>query len=122
RFDCDWSSDVCSSDLTYQHLMTLYSVSRAAGLAGVTYQSQSGPQFSTGASEELSARQNESRYRIEERFSDFRTVDGLSLPSHYDLRFTEELQNGFSKTIEWEVTTRNVVNNPGLDPKNFEVH
>jgi len=91
---------------TFHHVMTVYSASRAAGLGRVEAQS---------------ARQNETRYRIEERFSDFKTADGLSLPTHYDLRFTFEAQSGFTKTVEWDVTTRQVVNNPGLDPRNFDV-
>jgi hypothetical protein len=107
---------------TFHHVMTVYSVSRAAGLGRAAYQTSEGPEISYGATETLSARQNESRYRLEEKFSDFKVSDGLSLPSHYDLRFTEELQSGFVKTVEWEVTTTRVVNNLSLDPKNFEIH
>ncbi len=107
---------------TFHHVMTVYSISRVAGLGRAVYQSPQGPEISLGATETLSARQNESRYRIEERFSDFKVSAGLSLPTHYDLRFTEELQSGFTKTVEWEVTTTRVANNLGLDPRNFEVH
>jgi hypothetical protein len=53
-------------------------------------------------------------------FGDFRTVDGLTLPSHYDLRFTEELQNGFTKSLEWDITTTRVLNKVSLDPRNFQ--
>jgi hypothetical protein len=69
----------------------------------------------------MSARREEARYRIEERFSNFQSTDGLTLPSHYDLRFSEELQGGFTKSVEWEVNATRVLNNVGLDPKNFQV-
>ena len=48
------------------------------------------------------------------------TVLKKTLPSHYDLRFTEELQNGFTKSLEWDVTTTRVLNNVSLDPRNFQ--
>src|SRR6266550_1489814 len=43
---------------------------------------------SIGVRETDSARQQETRYRIDERFTDFQTVDGLVLPAHYVLQFT----------------------------------
>jgi len=107
---------------TFRHVMTVYTVSRAAGLGSVTYETAGGPSFSTGAAETQSARRNEAHYRIEERFSEFQTVDGVTLPAHYDLRFSEELSNGFSKAIDWDIKATRVLNNIGLDPKNFETH
>lgn len=106
---------------TFRHVMTVYSVSRAADLGSDTYNSQAGPAFSTGASEVQSARRHEARFRIEERFSDFKTADNLTLPTHYDLRFTEELQSGFTKTVEWDIGTSAVLNGVALDPRNFEI-
>jgi hypothetical protein len=107
---------------TFRHVMTVYTASRSSGLGSVTYQTMGGSEISYGASETESARQSQTRYRIEERFSDFKDSDGLSLPSHYALRFTAELQSGFSKTVEWEVKVTQVTNNIGLDPRNFEIH
>ncbi|MBZ5720308.1 MAG: hypothetical protein LAO03_07990 [Acidobacteriia bacterium] len=93
---------------TFHHVMTVYSVIMASGLA-------------VGENSEVrSARMDPSRYRIEERFSNFKAIGGLSLPSHYDLRFTREL-SGYSSSEEWEVTVTRVMNNPDLDPKNFEM-
>lgn len=89
---------------TFRHVMTSYELTIRP----------------TIVAEIANARQQESRYRIEERFGDFRTVDGLTLPSHYDLRFTEELQNGFTKSLEWDITTTRVLNNVSLDPRNFQ--
>jgi len=89
---------------TFRHVMTSYELTIRP----------------TVVSEIENARQQETRYRIEERFGDFKVVDGLTLPSHYDLRFTEELQNGFTKSLEWDVTTTRVLNNVSLDPRNFQ--
>ena len=106
---------------TFQHVMTVYSRRQGGGLGGVTYVSPEGPEMSTGADEISTARRSESRYRIEERFSDFKTTDGLSLPTHYDLRYTQELETGFTKSVEWEVTASQVLNNVSLDARNFQV-
>jgi len=91
---------------TFQHVLTLYTASIHSGI---------------GMTETESARQNEARYRIEERFSDFKSVDGLHLPSHYDLRFQQELQNGFTKLVEWDVNVTDLSQNIPLDPKNFDL-
>ena len=106
---------------TFRHVRTVYQVSRAAGLGSVSYETNEGAIISQGASETMSARQNESRYKIEERYSDFKVYDGLTLPSRYDLRFTEELQSGFTKTVEWEATAGQIQHNVPLDDKNFEI-
>jgi hypothetical protein len=58
---------------------------------------------------------------VEERFTDFKTTDGLTLPSKYVIHFTEELQNGTTKLYEWDLTADEVSNNRSLDPKNFQV-
>jgi hypothetical protein len=91
---------------TYQHVMTAYKASQQTGL---------------GEGEIATARKQPTRYEIEERFSDFQTVDGLTLPSHYDLRFTEEQESGFTKSVEWEVRATNISNNLTIDPRSFEV-
>ena len=93
---------------TFRHVMTLYTTSRAGGIGF--------------GGEQDSARRNEARYRIEERFSDFKTVDGITLPFRYDIRYQLELQNGFTKLVEWDVTADNIQSNISLDPRNFETH
>jgi hypothetical protein len=91
---------------TFHHVMTIYKLTIQPGLA---------------ASDRGSSQLQESRYKIEERFSDFKTADGLSLPSSYDLRFTEELQSGFSKSLEWIITPERVLNNIEIDPADFQI-
>jgi hypothetical protein len=93
--------------LTYQHVMSSYkaTVSSSIGTGGETTSSQ----------------EQQTRYRLEERFSDFRSSDGLTLPAHYDLRYTIELNNGFTKTVEWEVRATEIMNNQSVDPRAFKV-
>jgi hypothetical protein len=96
---------------TYRHVITTYAVTLASGLApnsGVTDITQT-------------AKQKETRYTIEEQFNDFRTADGLTLPSKYVIHFTQELQDGTTEVYEWDITADEVSNNVGLDPKNFQV-
>jgi hypothetical protein len=61
------------------------------------------------------------RSRLEERFSDFKTVDGLILPTHWNLEFTRELPNGSTTVSQWDLKEDQLTNNMGLDPRNFEV-
>ena len=106
---------------TFRHVRTVYTASVHAGL-GQTDPSTQVPGNLAGGSDVDAARQQQTRYRIEERFSDFKTVDGLSLPSHYDLRFQEELGSGFTKAVEWDTTTTRVLNNEPVNEKNFAIH
>jgi hypothetical protein len=63
------------------------------------------------------ARDSSARYRIEECFSNFEISEGLTLPTQYDLRFTEELQNGFTQSTEWEISFCQIAQNIDLDPR-----
>lgn len=92
---------------TYQHVMTVY---------------KSEPSTSVEGGETAQAGKSTRRYQIEERFSDFKTADGLTLPYHYDVRYTIETERGFTKAIEWEVRAVNIANNISIDPHSFEVH
>jgi hypothetical protein len=91
---------------TFRHVMTTYRASMRAGIASTDIDTP---------------KQQETRYLIEERFSEFETVEGLTMPSRYDLRFTEELANGFTKSVEWDVKAQRILNNVSLDPRNFEI-
>jgi len=92
---------------TYRHVKTVYSalVTPQGSAHGIT----------------TSVDQQEIRYTIEERFSDFQTDNGITLPRHYDLQYTEELQNGSTRVYDWDMTAEQLHNNVGLDPANFQV-
>src|SRR5262245_51942506 len=67
-----------------------------------------------------SKRSQQTRYRLEEDFSDFQPSDGLTLPGHYEPRFTEEMGSGFTKSVWWSESTNRILSNVSLDPRNFE--
>jgi hypothetical protein len=111
---------------TFQHIMTTYAITLASGLGGFSpsISDQSGLTTSAnagGADITQSSKQRETRYSVEERFSDFKTAEGLILPTKYSIHFTEELQNGTTKVYEWDLSADQISNNQPLDPKNFQV-
>ncbi len=91
---------------TYRHVVTVYSISIS-------------PNMSHRITD--SVNQQEIRYTLEERFSDFQTDNGITLPRRYDLQYTEELQNGSTNVNEWDMTADKIMNNLDLDPKNFQI-
>jgi hypothetical protein len=88
---------------THRHLMTVYSVSQ--------------PNF--GGTITNSAHQREIRFTLVERFNDFQGDNGITLPRHYDLQFTEELQNGATRVYDWDMNVDKILSNLDLDPRNF---
>lgn len=92
---------------TYRHLETTYNYSVTEGL--------------TRGGETATAGLLPNRYRLTEKFSDFKTVDGVTLPTHDDIQFSQEIQNGHTTLWQWDVKDLAVSNNVGLDAKNFEV-
>jgi hypothetical protein len=74
-----------------------------------------------GTAETTAARQYLNRYRLTEKFSDFKTVDGVTLPTHYDIQFSQELQNGKTTLSDWDMKGLDVTNNMSIDPRAFEV-
>lgn len=121
---------------TFQHVMTVYTVEIAPNMAKQITDS---------------VYQNQNRYTIEERFSNFQPVDGLTLPTHYQLQYTQEVQNansstpgagpagagggslgsgastpmgtllGSTRVYSWELTAEEIHHNVTLDAKNFKV-
>ncbi len=119
---------------TYRHIETTYSYSVSASFAdmapstavgvGPTSGAGSGTPSagnSGGTAETAAARQVPNRYRLQEKFSDFKTVDGVTLPTHYDIQFSQELQNGKTTLLDWDLKQLEISNNAGVDPRNFEV-
>jgi len=124
----DLQMDLYFDPTTFRHVKSVYWVTVRPSIVNVPGGPESavptggeGVALPSGNSETASARQHESHYRVEERFSEFSTVDGLTLPSHYNLRFTQELQNGQTTSWEWDIKETQISNNVSLDPRNFEV-
>ncbi len=83
-----------------------------------------------GATELENAKQDYTRYFLEERFDDFKEVDGLHLPHKWTIQFTSEvpadpnhptLGRSLTSVSEFETTITSIQHNIALDPKNFEV-
>jgi hypothetical protein len=91
---------------TGRHIHTIYTMSQNEGPTGDI---RSTPY------------QREIKYRMEERFSDFRTENGMTLPMHYDLQWSQETQNGSTRLFDWDLVANQVVHNVALDPANFEI-
>lgn len=91
---------------THHHVLTTYSLVWEPGI---------------GPSPLASANQVQIRYSIEERFSDFQTDGGITLPRHYDLRYTQEPQSGRTRLYEWSMTADKLMNNISVDPANFQI-
>jgi hypothetical protein len=91
---------------TLRHVKSVYSTSVANNV---------------GADVTLSSKLQPERSALEERFSDFKTVDGLTLPTHWNIQFTRELADGSTTISEWDLKEDQITNNMGLDPRNFEV-
>ncbi len=118
---------------SYRHVETIYSYSTTEGFAGSapgsggssaipgTMDTGPGSGGPGSSPETANARQQMTRYRLQEKFSEFKTVDGVTLPTHYDIQFTQELQNGKTTLSDWDLKGLDVSNNMGVDARNFEV-
>jgi hypothetical protein len=91
---------------TFRHVKTVYSIEIGNNV---------------GATITESIKNQPERSRLEERFSDFKTIDGLTLPTHWNIQFTRELPDGSTTISEWDLNEGQITNNMGLDPHNFEM-
>ena len=121
---------------TFRHIETVYTVRVRVQLGNVDAQIANAQPSATGdagpigpptggvvgvTSETVTARQQETRYRLEERFGDFKTADGLTLPTKYTIHYTQELGNGRTTVSEWTITANQITNGNGVDPHNFQL-
>jgi hypothetical protein len=90
---------------TFQHLRTEYEKVVNAGMV---------------TQNEVAASQQETRYKMIEEFSDFKTEDALSLPHTYRLQLSISSQRG-SLLQEWALTLTQFAFNDVLDDKQFNV-
>lgn len=73
-----------------------------------------------GPTPDKSGEQLGSRYVLEESFSDFQAVDGLTLPTRWTIRLNTEL--GRQTSIwEWEMQFSRIAHNQPIDPNVFEL-
>jgi hypothetical protein len=118
---------------TYHHVETTYSYSSSENFSNfspstavgnapsVSGGSPSAGSLGSGTAETAAARQYLNRYRLTEKFSDFKTVDGVTLPTHDNIQFSQELQNGRTTLNEWDLKSLDVSNNIPIDASAFVV-
>jgi hypothetical protein len=100
---------------TYRHVMSTYELTASASVGAGRDQDQ----FS-GHRSSQSASQLPDRYKLEERFSDFRSFDGMTLPFHWTIELTTE-RNQQTSVWQWEVMFSKIAHNQGIDPKVFSL-
>jgi hypothetical protein len=90
---------------TYRHVMTVYLLTVTA------------PQ---GFTPNRSAGRQDTSYRLEERFGDFKTIDNLTLPTSWTIHFNYGPVSG-GLMDQYKVAASKIVHNVSVDPRNFEV-
>jgi hypothetical protein len=94
---------------TFHHVLTTYTISVPPGYRrGVFLRRSPGYDPALIPSEE-------SVSKLEERFSDFKTVNGLTFPTEYDLHFAQVAPDGGQTEKEWRMRIMKIENNPPLD-------
>lgn len=73
-----------------------------------------------GVRPEQSSGYDETRVKVTEVYSDFRTENGLRLPHTYKLNYSESGQRG-TREVEWAYTLTEFAFNQPLDDKTFDV-
>lgn len=73
-----------------------------------------------GTSPRISDPEARSRITLEERFSDFKEVDGLTLPHTYRLTVNTSLPDS-SFLAHWEMKFQNITHDRKIDPKVFTI-
>ena len=97
---------------TFRHVYSIYTMSIGAQIgSGSVGLGTLGPVIEGG--EEASARQQVTRYTLEESFSTFGKVGDLDLPATWSLKFTTETDRG-TVILECRVKAEKVENNPSL--------
>lgn len=88
---------------TFRHVMTRYKF-EVTGYLNVT-----------GGIDRQARTQNTTNtiYRLEEKFSDFRTVEGVTLPATWDIRYSVEPVRAI--VMHWKVDLARVTPNPNFD-------
>ena len=83
---------------TFHHIKTVYSLWIGTSMA---HDSLSSVRTESGSESGANAIKRD-HTTLEERFSDFKTVDGLTMPTHWSLEFTLELPNGVTTISQWD--------------------
>lgn len=112
---------------TFHHVKTVYYFTIASSLGGgapgvdavtpSTARGEPGTQPRSDSAEVAAARMQTSHFRLEEDFSEFHTVDGLSLPAKWVIRMTADTNR--SNVWEWQALLNEIKNNADVGPGSF---
>ncbi len=103
---------------TFRHVKTLYQLEIQPGAPG-SVAGTGGFQDSGNAGHLYNPN---TRYKLEEDFSEFKTEDGWTLPTRWKIRYTFDPSSGQGVTIiDYDLLLKSVVNNSGVDPKTFVI-
>ena len=89
---------------SFRHVMTVYTLRVAGGLD---------PDSAPAATE------GETRYQLEEFFSDFKQVDSLTLPGRWTIQFSYGWPS-FVSINRYDVVEEKISHNLSIDPKSFD--
>ncbi len=88
---------------SFRHMATIYKLTLSAPMGRTSVES---------------ARQLDTRYTLEEWFSDFRSTDELDLPTQWTIRLT--LETGLGNFMgKWDMTFPQISHNLSIDPQIF---
>jgi hypothetical protein len=88
---------------TFRHVRSTYAYTRAQQI---------------GTTIESSSQQRETHYELEERFEDFKSFDGITLPTHWSLRYSADTTNR-TTNLAWDVLIEAVSHSPRFDANTF---
>jgi len=91
---------------SFRHIATTYKLTMTAPM---------------GRTDRESPSQRETRFTLEEWFSDFRPTGDLDLPMHWTVRLTLDTGRG-SFLGKWDMTYPQIAHNPSIDPQLFVLH
>ena len=107
---------------TFRHVMTVYLMTITAQMSDVC--NDGGPRGSPpfcrpGNPRPINVATN-NNYRLEEWFGDFKTIDNLTLPARWIIRFSYGAGNT-GAIDQYDITEKKISHNMTLDPKNFDL-
>jgi hypothetical protein len=105
---------------TFRHVMTVYLITIAAPPSGDVCISGKHSADPCRNQSRPTGNPRNMRYRLEERFGDFKSVDNLTLPARWIIRFTYgAVYKG--DIHQYDITEKKISSNVTLDPKSFEL-
>ena len=91
---------------SFRHRATIYKITIPAGI---------------GTSIEQSSSQRDTRFTLEEWYSDFRSVDGFDLPTRWTIELTLETTSG-TYLAKWDMRYPQITHDLSIDPELFVLY